>query len=155
MVQQNITKLASIATRSTAARTANPRSSSDQIHSHPDVGSWGGRALAAAVALHSREVLAGAPVMCSTVSVSEADSNRSGSESEAVMGLLRDRIRSISQDMHALNRSCCDEMAASSSPHASRRVAVRLRASHDTVATDRAEKEGLQKRARSDTNEEV
>ena len=46
----------------------------------------------------------------------------------AVLEQLRDRIRSVSQDMHALNRSVCVEMATSSAPQASGRAAVRLRA---------------------------
>ena len=50
----NITKLAAIGTRRPDVYTV-------QIHSHPDVGPNGGRALAAAVALNSQEVLAGAP----------------------------------------------------------------------------------------------
>ena len=39
---------------------------------------------------------------------------------------LRVRICSISQDMHALNRSCCVEMASSTAPRAPRRSAVRV-----------------------------
>ena len=72
VIQRNITKLASIATRSTAAQRVNPvsdgscllhwlMSAAIKIHSHPDVGSCGGRALATAVALQTREILAGAP----------------------------------------------------------------------------------------------
>ena len=38
---------------------------------------------------------------------------------------LLDRVRNISQDMHALRRSCCVEMATS---RAARKAAVRLRA---------------------------
>ena len=45
-----------------------------------------------------------------------------------VLEQLRDRIRSNSLDMHALNRSCCVDMETSSVQLAPRRPAVRLRA---------------------------
>ena len=63
VTQQNITKLAPIATRSTAARTVNPTTDGayvcrDQICSHPNIEFCVGRALAAAMVFHSRKILA-------------------------------------------------------------------------------------------------
>ena len=65
------------------------------------------------------------PRSCRTVFsrlLSSLASRRSTARSPAaVLEQLRDRVRSISQDMHALSRSCCVEMATSSAPQAPRR----------------------------------
>ena len=86
-----------------------------------------------------------------------------------VLEQLLDRIRSISQDTHALNRSCGVEMATSSTPSAARKAAVRLRAEQARMqgfSQTRAQRPTLkwsrtqrrrrrsQKRACSDTIEE-
>ena len=135
-------KLAHIATRSTAAQTVNPVSDgasradvySDQIHSLPDAEPFGGRALAAAVALQRKYWLLLQRVQHSiqqTLEQSLDPSRRptARSPTTAVLEQLRYRSRSISQDMRALNRICCVEMATSTAPQGSRRVAVRPRAS--------------------------
>ena len=68
------------------------------------------------------------------------------------MEQLRDRIRHISQDMHVINRSCCVEMATSSVPQASRRAAVRLRASQTRLprSTQKRRRRTQRRRRRSE-----
>ena len=70
----------------------------------------------------------------------------------AVMEQLRDRIRHISQGMHVSNRSCCVEMATSSVPQASRREAVRLRASQTRLprSTQKRRRRTQRRRRRSE-----
>ena len=56
------------------------------------------------------------------------DPSRKFRSPTVVLEQLRDRIRSVSLDMHAFNRSCCVETATSSAQLAPRRPAVRLHA---------------------------
>ena len=114
VIQQNITKLASIATRSTAAQTMNPVSDgSSLLHRLTST------ATKSTATQTSNSVLAGsgAPLkgntgwnskvqhsIQQTLEPSRDPSRRSTARSPtAVLEQLRDRIRSISQDMHALN----------------------------------------------------
>ena len=98
----------------------------NQIHCHPNVRSWGGWALAATMALHSREMLAGASegaAQQQTLEQSRDPGRRVRARSPiAVLEQLRDRIHGFSQDMHALNKSCCVEMATSSAPSAATQI---------------------------------
>ena len=140
---QNITVLASIATRSTAAQTVDSVSDgSFLLHSTAtkstptqtsDPGADG------VLACSNRAPFKGntgwCSKGCSTVSSRPLSSPRTRvgrqelTPRPSVLEQLRDRSRSISQDMRALNRICCVEMATSTAPKASRRVAVRPRAS--------------------------
>ena len=76
-----------------------------------------------------------------------------------VLEQQRDRIRFICLDMHSLNKSCCVEKATSSAELAPRRPAVRLRAlvqHHHQVALplQNGRSHGLQRNGHAEHNEE-
>ena len=68
----------------------------------------------------------------------------------AVLEQQRERIGSISQDMLALQRSCCVEMATSGAPLAPRRSAVRLRAAERRKTRPQKRRRRNQRRRRSE-----
>ena len=105
----------------------------DKIYSHPNTELCDGWSLVAAVALHSRQY--GLKLRRLQHSVQHTfEQTRDPSRKStawyptAALEQSRERIRSISQDVHALNKRCCVEMATSSAQLAPRRSAVRLRA---------------------------
>ena len=145
VIQQHITKVASIATRPTAAQTVDPVSDgSSLLH-------WLTSTATKSTATQTSDPVAGGRSLLQwrstqgkywlelkrvqhciqqTLGQSRDPSRRLTARSPtAVLEQLRNHILHISHDMHAFNRSCCVEMATSSAPSASRRAAVRLRAS--------------------------
>ena len=138
VIQQNITKLGSITTHSIAAQTVDPASDEssrvglagdrgNQIHSHLNVGCVADeRSLQQWRSIQRKYWLELQRLQHSiqqTLEQSRDPGWKAGARSPtAVLERLLDLIRSsISQDMHALNRSCCVEMASSSALSAARR----------------------------------
>ena len=144
VIRQNTTKLASIATRFLSDSdnefcdgwelvVALAGVNRDRIYSHPDTEFSDGRALAAAMTFHSRNI-GSSSRGCST------EFSRPLSRPVVRVGSCRpvlrlsflepqrDRIRSVSLDMHVLKRSSCVDMATSSAQLSPRIPAVRLRA---------------------------
>ena len=106
----------------------------NQIHSHSDTEFCDRRALAATVGVPFKENTGSSFRGSSTVSSRTLEQTRDPTRKlpartpTVVREQQRDRIRSISLDMNALNRSCSVEMATSSARLSLRRPAVRLRA---------------------------
>ena len=132
VIQQNITKLASIATRSTAASdesslwgwlaTAATQSTATQTPA-PETDERSLQQWRSAQGKYWLELERLQHSIQQTLEQSRDPGRKARARSPtAVLEQLLDRIRGISQDMHALNRSCCVEMATSSAPSAARKA---------------------------------
>ena len=118
MIQQNMTKLASIATRSTATQTTN------------SVTDWSSLQLWRSIQGDYWLELQRPQHFIQQILEQSRDSSRNLPDRTptGVLEQQRDRIRRISLDMNALNKSCSVEMATCSAPLSPRRPAFRLRA---------------------------